>query len=86
MFVGPLMAKFLSGWNGLWAMVRTGFVGYGGWLADFGLSFFVFHSPICGFEWLVECQGGGGWVCADLVVIWVVEWWWFGFGRLFFYS
>ena len=47
-------------------------VGYGGWLAGFGLSFFVFHSPICVFEWLVEYRGGGGWICADLVVIWVV--------------
>ena len=80
------VVEILGGWNGLWAVVRTGFVGYGGWLACFGLSFFVFHSPICGFEWSVECRGGGGWVCADLVVIWVVEWWWFGFVRLFFYS
>ena len=29
------------------------FVGYGGWLANFG--FFFFPSPICGFELLVEC-------------------------------
>ena len=29
-FVGPLMVAFLGGWNGLWAMVRTRFVGYGG--------------------------------------------------------
>ena len=50
----------------------AGFMGCGGWLAGLGLSFFVFPSPICGFEWSVECRGGGGWVCADLVVVWVV--------------
>ena len=32
------------------------FVGYGGWLANFGFFFFFFFpSPICGFELLVEC-------------------------------
>ena len=70
--MGPLMVEFLGGWNGLWAMVKTRFVGYSGWLANFGLFFFFSPSPICEFEWLVECQGGG-WVFANLVVVWVVS-------------
>ena len=40
------------------------FVGYGGWLAGFGLFFFFFPSPICGFElsvsqWSVRVVVGG---------------------------
>ena len=85
------LAAFLGGWDVCrfvdgwvfgwleWAMVRTGFVGFCGWLASFSLlpfsfSFFFlffFHSLICVYEWSMECQGGGGWVFADLVVVWV---------------
>ena len=38
-------------------------MGYGGWLVGLGLFFFLFSffsSPICGFEWSVACQSGGG--------------------------
>ena len=60
-----VITEFLGDWNGLWAMVKAGFVGYGGWLAGFGFFFFLLR----GFEWSVECRGGGGgWVCA--VVVW----------------
>ena len=53
------------------------FVGYGGWLAGFGLFFFFFPSPICGFElsvsqWSVRVVVGG----------FVQIWWWVGFCRI----
>ena len=54
-------------------MVRIEFVGYGGVVGRLWPLFFLFFpSPICGFEWSMECRGGGGWVFADLVVVWVV--------------
>ena len=42
-----------------------------GWPALASFFFFFFHSLICGFGWSMERQGGGGWVFADLVVVWV---------------
>ena len=44
----------------------------GGWPALAFLFFCFFFSPICGFEWSMECRGGGGWVFVDLVMVWVV--------------
>ena len=38
-------------------------MGYGGWLVGLGLFFFLFSflsSPLCGFEWSMACQSGGG--------------------------
>ena len=66
-----------------WAMVRTGFVGYCGWLASFGLllfsfSFFSFFNMciwvvngVSGWWWVSFCWSGGG----------LGGWWWFGFVR-----
>ena len=60
MFVGPLMAEFLGGWNGLWAMVRTGFVGYGGWLALASLFlFFLLQFVDLSGQWIVRVVVGG---------------------------
>ena len=70
-FMGPLMVEFLGGWNGLWAMGRTRFVGYSGWLADFGLFFFFFF-PFSNLWILVVSGVSRGWVFANLVVVWVV--------------
>ena len=60
MFVGPLMVEFLGGWNGLWAMVRTGFVGYGGWLALASLFlFFLLQFVDLSGQWIVRVVVGG---------------------------
>ena len=54
-------------------MVRTGFVGYGEWLAGFGLSFFLFFSF---FSFFVDLSGP--WSVGVVVGGFVQIWWWFG--------
>ena len=75
------MAEFLSGWNGFWAMVRAGFMGYGWWLAGFGLFFLLQFVDLSG-----QCSVGV--MVSGFVQIWwwfggLVEWWWVG-GELVF--